>query len=82
MMAKKLEDMHKKLIYSQKKATGHKEHLPSEGCVPCAPWAEPNYPSVINKPAATLPNAIDKFMTEATSMVEVAILIFSVKRIH
>ena len=66
----------------KKKATGHKEHLPSEGCVPCALWAEPNYPSVINEPAATRPNAIEKFMTEATSMVKVAILIFSVKRIH
>ena len=31
-------------------------------------WAEPNYPSVINKPAATGPAASDKFMTEATSM--------------
>ena len=31
-------------------------------------WAEPNYPSVINKPAATWPDASDKFMTEATSM--------------
>ena len=29
---------------------------------------ESNYPSVINKPAATGPAASDKFMTEATSM--------------
>ena len=43
---------------------------PSEGGVPCARWAEPNYPSVINKPAATRPDASDKFMTEATSMVD------------
>ena len=30
---------------------------------------EPNYPSVMNKPAATQPDTSDKFMTEATSMV-------------
>ena len=41
---------------------------PSGGGVPCARWAEPNYPSVINKPAATRPDTSDKFMTEATSM--------------
>ena len=43
---------------------------PSEGGVLCARWAEPNYPSVINKPAATRLDASDKFMTEATSMVD------------
>ena len=41
---------------------------PSEGGVPPPRWAEPNYPSVINKPAGTRPDASDKFMTEATSM--------------
>ena len=41
---------------------------PSEGGVLCARWAEPNYPSVINKPAATRLDASDKFMTEAISM--------------
>ena len=52
---------------------------PSEGGVPPPRWAEPNYPSVINKPAATRPHAFDKFMTEATSMVLPAIkLKFSV----
>ena len=42
---------------------------PSEGGVPPPRWAEPNYPSVINKPAATRPDASDNSMTEATSMV-------------
>ena len=41
---------------------------PSEGGVPPPRWAEPNYPSVINKPAATQPDASDNSMTEATSM--------------
>ena len=41
---------------------------PFEGGVPRARWAEPNYPSDINKPAANRPNASEKFMTEATSM--------------
>ena len=41
---------------------------PSEGGVPPGRWAEPNYPSVINKPAATRPDASDNSMTEATSM--------------
>ena len=41
---------------------------PSEGGVPPPRWAEPNYPSVINKPAATRPDASDNSMTEATSM--------------
>ena len=41
---------------------------PSEGGVPPPQWAEPNYPSVINKPAATRPDASDNSMTEATSM--------------
>ena len=43
---------------------------PSEGGVLCARWAEPNYPSVINKPAATRPDASDNSMTEATSMAQ------------
>ena len=43
---------------------------PSEGGVPPPRWAEPNYPSVINKPAATRPDASDNSMTEATSMME------------
>ena len=38
---------------------------PSEGGVPRARWVEPNYPSVINKPAVTRPDASEKFMTEA-----------------
>ena len=41
---------------------------PSEGGVPPPRWAELNYPSVINKPAATRPDASDNSMTEATSM--------------
>ena len=41
---------------------------PSEGGVPRARWVEHNYPSVINKPAAPRPDASEKFMTEATSM--------------
>ena len=43
---------------------------PSEGGVPPGRWAEPNYPSVINKPAAARPNASDNSMTEATSMLQ------------
>ena len=41
---------------------------PSGGGVPPARWAEPNYPSVINKPAGTRHDASDNSMTEATSM--------------
>ena len=38
-------------------------------------WAEPNYPSVINKLAETQPDAPDKFMTEATSMSVITIIL-------
>ena len=48
---------------------------PSEGGVPPPRWAEPNYPSVINKPAATRPNASDNSMTEATSMATMSLYI-------
>ena len=50
---------------------------PSEGGVPPPRWAEPNYPSVINKPAATRPDASDNSMTEATSMTRTASAIIS-----
>ena len=48
---------------------------PSEGGVPPPRWAEPNYPSVINKPAATRPDASDNSMTEATSMLLAAVVL-------
>ena len=51
---------------------------PSEGGVPPPRWAEPNYPSVINKPAATQPDASDNSMTEATSMTWTAFAILAI----
>ena len=44
---------------------------PCQGCCPCARWAEPNYPSVINKLPAPPPPCV-KFMTEVTSMAAAA----------
>ena len=48
---------------------------PSDGGIPPGRWAEPNYPPVINKPAATPPDACDKFITEATSMSVITIIL-------
>ena len=49
--------------------TGQEGHLPPEGGVPPPRSGRtPITPSVINKPAATRPDASDNSMTEATSM--------------